>query len=218
MPTSTWFRLTVAKRERVLEAAMREFGEHGYSTGSLNAIAREAGIAKGSLFQYFNDKLEFFAYVCDETSRRIREAMEERMARLDLDQSIDGWLFDVLCEWTEYMAEHPLERSVTAAVNFELDNAVRAVVRDTANQHYLNVIHPILDMWKDRGGLKSDLDLEVVASWIMMLLPHLALAPYYDAVDPVFGLMGRSAEQQRPIIRQIIAGYRSMLVPDPTAD
>ena len=56
MPTSTWFRLNVAKRERVLEVAMREFGENGYSTGSLNTIAREAGIAKGSLFQYFGDK------------------------------------------------------------------------------------------------------------------------------------------------------------------
>src|SRR6266568_4917386 len=69
VPTSTWFRLDGAKRERVLQAAMREFGEHGYSTGSLNTIAREAEIAKGSLFQYFSDKQEFFAYVCDEASR-----------------------------------------------------------------------------------------------------------------------------------------------------
>ncbi|GLW63506.1 TetR family transcriptional regulator [Actinomadura rubrobrunea] len=213
MPTSTWFRLNVAKRERVLEAAMREFGEHGYSTGSLNTIAREAGIAKGSLFQYFSDKLEFFAFVCDETSRRIREEMERRIARLDFDQPFDDWLFDVLCEWTEYMADHPLERAVTAATNFELDNTVRSVVRDTANQHYLQVIHPVLKLWQERGDIRPDADLDVLATVMLMTLPHLALAPYYDGLDPVLGLRGRTPAEQRPVIRQLISGFRPLFAP-----
>ncbi|RSN69944.1 TetR/AcrR family transcriptional regulator [Actinomadura sp. WAC 06369] len=214
MPTSTWFRLNVAKRARVLEVAMKEFGEHGYSTGSLNTIAREAGIAKGSLFQYFNDKLEFFAFVCDEASRRIREEMERRMAAIDFDQQFDEWLFDVMCDWSEYMEAHPLERGVTAATNFELDNAVRSVVRDTANQHYLQVIHPTLQLWQERGQIRADADLEVLATTILSLLPFLALAPYYDGLDPIHGLRGRTPAQQRPVIRQLIAGYRPMFAPE----
>jgi AcrR family transcriptional regulator len=214
MPTSTWFRLNVAKRERVLEVAMREFGEHGYSTGSLNTIAREAGIAKGSLFQYFSDKLEFFAFVCDEASRRIREEMERRIARVDFDQSFDEWLFDVLCDWTEYMADHPLERAVTAATNFELDNSVRSVVRDTANQHYLQVIHPTLELWKAQGGIREDADLQVLATVILTMLPFLALAPYYDGLDPIHDLRGRTPDEQRPVVRQLVAGFRPMFAPE----
>ncbi|WP_433334119.1 TetR/AcrR family transcriptional regulator [Spirillospora sp. CA-294931] len=213
MPTSTWFRLNVAKRERVLEVAMREFGEHGYSTGSLNTIAREAGIAKGSLFQYFSDKLEFFAYVCDESSRRIREEMERRIARLDFDQPFDGWLFDVLCEWSEFLADHPLERAVTAATNFELDNSVRSVVRDTSNQHYLQVIHPSLKLWQERGDIRQDADIQVLATLMLMTLPFLALAPYYDGLDPILDLRGRGPAEQRPIIRQLIAGMRPLYAP-----
>ena len=193
---------------------MKEFGEHGYSTGSLNTIAREAGIAKGSLFQYFNDKLEFFAFVCDEASRRIREEMERRMANVDFDQQFDEWLFDVMCDWSEYMEAHPLERGVTAATNFELDNAVRAVVRDTANQHYLQVIHPTLQLWQEMGQIRADADLEVLATTILSLLPFLALAPYYDGLDPIHGLRGRTPAQQRPVIRQLIAGYRPMFAPE----
>ncbi|MEV5823981.1 helix-turn-helix domain-containing protein [Spirillospora sp. NPDC052242] len=193
---------------------MKEFGEHGYSTGSLNTIAREAGIAKGSLFQYFNDKLEFFAFVCDEASRRIREEMERRMAAIDFDQQFDEWLFDVMCDWSEYMEAHPLERGVTAATNFELDNAVRSVVRDTANQHYLQVIHPTLQLWQERGQIRADADLEVLATTILALLPFLALAPYYDGLDPIHGLRGRTPAQQRPVIRQLIAGYRPMFAPE----
>ncbi|MFC5185183.1 TetR/AcrR family transcriptional regulator [Actinomadura harenae] len=216
MPTSTWFRLNVAKRERVLEAAMREFGEHGYSTGSLNTIAREAGIAKGSLFQYFRDKLEFFAFVCDEASRRIREEMERRIARLDFEQPFDGWLFDALCEWSEFYADHPLERGVTAATNFELDNGVRSVIRETANQHYLQVIDPALKLWRERGDIHPDADVEVLASFLLMTLPFLALAPYYDGIDPVLNLRGRSPAEQRPMIRQIVAGIRPMFGPAPS--
>lgn len=213
MPTSTWFRLNVDKRERVLEVAMREFGEHGYSTGSLNTIAREAGIAKGSLFQYFNDKLEFFAFVCDEASRRTREEMERRISRLEFDQPFDEWLFDVLCDWTEFMADHPLERAVTAATNFELDNNVRSVVRDTANQHYLRVIHPTLKYWKEIGQIREDADLDVLATMILTILPFLALAPYYDGLDPIFGLRGRTPAEQRPVVRQLISGFRPMFAP-----
>ncbi|MBO2446209.1 TetR/AcrR family transcriptional regulator [Actinomadura barringtoniae] len=213
MPTSTWFRLNVAKRERVLVVAMREFGDHGYSTGSLNTIAREAGIAKGSLFQYFSDKLEFFAFVCDEASRRIREEMERRIALLDFEQTFDGWLFDVLCEWTEYMADHPLERAVTAATNFELDNSVRSVVRDTANQHYLQVIHPTLQLWQERGEIRADADLDVLATLMLMALPYLALSPYYDGLDPVLDLRGRTPAEQRPVIRQLIAGIKPLFAP-----
>jgi AcrR family transcriptional regulator len=214
MPTSTWFRLNVAKRERVLEVAMREFGEHGYSTGSLNTIAREAGIAKGSLFQYFNDKLEFFAFVVDEASRRVREEMERRIARVSFDQPFDEWLCDVLCDWTEYMADHPLERGVTAATNFELNNSVRSVVRDTANQHYLQVIHPTLEGWKTQGGIREDADLEVLATLILTMLPFLALAPYYDGLDPIHDLRGRTPAEQRPVIRQLVAGFRPMFAPE----
>ncbi|MGH3244420.1 MAG: TetR/AcrR family transcriptional regulator [Spirillospora sp.] len=213
MPTSTWFRLNVAKRERVFEVAMREFGENGYSTGSLNTIAREAGIAKGSLFQYFSDKLEFYAFVCDEASRRVREEMERRMALIDFDQSFDEWLVDAFCDWTEYMAEHPLERAVTAATNFELDNSVRSVVRDTANQHYLQVIHPLLQLWQERGEIRADADLDVIATWMMMILPFLALAPYYDGLDPIHKLRGRTPAEQRQVIRQLIAGFRPIFAP-----
>ena len=120
MPTSTWYRLNPVNRERVLEAAQREFGTHGYSTGSLNTIAREADIAKGSLFQYFEDKLEFFTYVAEETASRIHTEMERRIAASDFDQSFTHWLGDVCCMWADYFAEHPLERGVTAAINLEI--------------------------------------------------------------------------------------------------
>jgi len=58
----------------VLDAAEAEFAKRGFSGGSLNTIVREAGISKGSLFQYFDDKADLYAHLAELASVRIREA------------------------------------------------------------------------------------------------------------------------------------------------
>ncbi|HEY7484214.1 MAG TPA: TetR/AcrR family transcriptional regulator [Streptosporangiaceae bacterium] len=213
MPTAEWFRLDVATRERVYVAALREFGRHGYSNGNLAAVAAEAGLTEGALHTYITDKLEFFAFICDEVSRRTREAMEREIAALDFDQSFTDWFIDICFVWSEFYAEHPLERGIQAATNLEIDNTVRGVVMKTAEQHYLQVIRPLLQLWRDKGELRQDSDDDVITSVILMILPFLCLAPYYDGLDAVLDLRGRTPEQQRPIIRQLISGLSPIWAP-----
>jgi len=80
MPTVTWARLDPVRRAAVVEAAEAEFGAHGFSRGSLNVIARRAGVAKGSLFQYFADKRDLYAFIADVGSQRVRSYMEAASA------------------------------------------------------------------------------------------------------------------------------------------
>jgi AcrR family transcriptional regulator len=213
MPTAEWFRLDVATRERVYVAALREFGKRGYSNGDLAAIAVEAGVDEESFNRSINDKLAFFAFICDEVSRRTREVMEREIAALEFDQSFTDWLIDICFVWSEFYAEHPLERGIQAATNLEMDNTVRGVVMKTAEQHYLQVIRPLLQLWRDKGEIRQDADLDVVTALLLMILPYLCLAPYYDGLDAVFDIRGKTPEQQRPIIRQLIAGLSPVWSP-----
>jgi len=48
------------KREKILDAAFREFADFGYGKASTDRIAAEAGIGKGTLFFYFNSKKELY--------------------------------------------------------------------------------------------------------------------------------------------------------------
>jgi AcrR family transcriptional regulator len=48
------------KRAHIVEVAMRHFAEHGYEDARTEDIAREAGIAKGSVFQHFGSKQALF--------------------------------------------------------------------------------------------------------------------------------------------------------------
>ena len=58
--TETRSARTQAKRERIVECAMRQFAEHGYQGAKVEEIAVELGIAKGSVFQHFGSKAGLF--------------------------------------------------------------------------------------------------------------------------------------------------------------
>ena len=53
MPTKTFHNLPEAKRLKVEEAAIAEFSANPLQSASVNAIVKNAGIAKGSFYQYF---------------------------------------------------------------------------------------------------------------------------------------------------------------------
>ena len=57
------------KRERILLAARRLFVNQGFHSTPTSAIAREASVANGTLFHYFNTKEELINTLYKETKR-----------------------------------------------------------------------------------------------------------------------------------------------------
>ncbi len=204
MPTSTWYRLDPARRARVIQAAEDEFGAHGFADGSLNVIARRAGVAKGSLFQYFADKTDLCVFLGEEVSRRIRGHMEARMAELDPDRPLFEFLVDVFESWVAYFGDHPRERALTAATELQSD-AASAAVRMICDRHFLEVLGPLLNRAQDRGDLRADADLDALAALLVLLSNHLALAPFVAGLDPVLGLHDGGPEQPALAIRRLVA-------------
>ena len=63
MPKDTFLNLHEEKRDFIEEAALDEFSEHGYEASSINRIVDAARIAKGSFYQYFEDKGDLFKHI-----------------------------------------------------------------------------------------------------------------------------------------------------------
>ncbi|HYJ56354.1 MAG TPA: TetR/AcrR family transcriptional regulator [Mycobacterium sp.] len=205
MPTVTWTRLDGGRRAAVVAAAEAEFAAHGFSRGSLNVIARRAGVAKGSLFQYFADKRDLYAFISDVASQRVRLYMEDRIRELDASRPFFEFLIDLLDVWVGYFAEHPRERALHAAASFELDTDARVSVRAVVHRHYLEVLRPLVQDARARGDLHRDADTDTLLSLLLMILPHLALAPFVRGLDPVLGLDELSPEQPALAVRRYVA-------------
>jgi len=63
MPKQTFLNLPETKRDNVINAAVEEFAEYGLENASTNRIVKNSGIAKGSFYQYFEDKQDVFMYL-----------------------------------------------------------------------------------------------------------------------------------------------------------
>jgi AcrR family transcriptional regulator len=204
MPRPTWDNLEESRRERVLHAAMAEFGRRGYSGASLNVIAREAGVAKGSLFQYFDDKFDFFAHVAEHTSLMVYAAMLPHLTSRADDEPFADYFARLVDAWIAYMAAHPLERGVTAATTMELDPDIRQAVREPVHRLYAQALRPILAQAVESGDLARDADTEALLSMLVLLLPHLALAPFEPGLDAALVLHGTRDPQRARVSRRLL--------------
>ena len=54
------------KRHQIMEGARRLFLAQGFDAASMNSIALEAGVSKGTLYVYFKSKEELFEAIIEE--------------------------------------------------------------------------------------------------------------------------------------------------------
>ncbi|MBV8161267.1 MAG: TetR/AcrR family transcriptional regulator [Acidimicrobiia bacterium] len=212
MPTETWWNLPDAKRERVIRAAMVEFGKRGFSAGSLNVIAREADIAKGSLFQYFDDKLDMFTTISEVGVQSIRDAALDGVDVED-DQFFPA-LRRIVRNWLHFFSSHPVERRFAYAAGNEVDEEAGAAVRSVTSAHFVSELAPMVKAADARGEFAPGASTDQIVAMVVLLLRHLDKAPFYPHVDPILDLTGkRPAEVERIALELVDALERAYARP-----
>ena len=68
------------RHEEILEAARKVFARRGYSEASVEDIAREAGIAKGTLYLYYDSKQEIYWEALKRGLGALCDAIEKRVS------------------------------------------------------------------------------------------------------------------------------------------
>jgi AcrR family transcriptional regulator len=79
--TSTFRRLSVLKKEQIYQAAINVFSEKVFDRVSLDEIAENAGISKGSLFQYFSSKEKLFTFLLEMFANDYRKYWDDYFSR-----------------------------------------------------------------------------------------------------------------------------------------
>ncbi|MDD2181628.1 MAG: TetR/AcrR family transcriptional regulator, partial [Bacilli bacterium] len=75
MVKQTFLNLSKEKKERVLDAARREFSRAPLNEASVANIIKDAGIPRGSFYQYFNDLEDIFYYILENHSQDIKQRL-----------------------------------------------------------------------------------------------------------------------------------------------
>lgn len=98
--------LSEAKRARIIEASVREFGRHGYERASTDEIVKAAGISKGILYHYFGTKKKLYLYIFDYVAAFLRQKLDEFAAEGAEHSDIMTRLWHRRKEKTKVMAQN----------------------------------------------------------------------------------------------------------------
>jgi AcrR family transcriptional regulator len=95
-----------ARRRRLLEEAIRQFGKQGYVGTSLESVAVAVGVRKQTLLYYFPTKEALLGACVLEASRRVSAALtaalEAESAPSRKADAVIHTLFDLAAEWPEF--------------------------------------------------------------------------------------------------------------------
>ena len=93
-------------RQRILEAAREVFFRDGFMTANLDEVAQLAGVAKGTLYRYFDNKGELYVAVLSHNGeifeRKMREASEAGDDPVDRVRRLGRFYFEHWARNREY--------------------------------------------------------------------------------------------------------------------
>jgi TetR/AcrR family transcriptional regulator len=154
---SRFMALEPEKRERIINAALREFASKGYKNASTNEIVKEANISKGLLFHYFTNKRDLFFYLYDYS---LELFLNEFYGKMNLDETdfIKRWRQIALLK-IELIKKHPdiYDFVLTCTVD---DSAEIKQELESKNKNALGDGYKRLLVNIDTSSFREDLDIK----------------------------------------------------------
>lgn len=164
MPLQTFYNLDNSRRNEILKAAYEEFAFTSYHLASVSNIVKKLGVAKGSFYRYFENKIDLYSYL-------IHHAYEMRMDQLNdlLDNQANGF-FDILRENFHdkivFDLNHPLESIfLYNALQENNNDEAGSALKELFNEVNKFIINLVIN-YQEKGELNKAISPEIAAHFI----------------------------------------------------
>lgn len=149
-----FFELRKEKQDRMINGALKVFSQYGYHHASTDEIVREAGISKGLLFHYFENKIGLYTFLYDYSTRFVSL---ELSANVDRNESGYFPLYSqILAAKADTMSQYPFIFPFLDKAEDETDPDALEAIREMRSKYQGN-----LKELRDRADvttLKSGVD------------------------------------------------------------
>lgn len=183
---------TGEKYEAIIDAAVKVIARHGYHNAQVSKIAREAQVADGTIYLYFENKDDVLTSLFREKMGRFIQDMERTLDNIADPANQLKTMIDMHFRHLETDAE------LAIVTQIELRQSNPFVRKEIGQilKSYLNRIDHIIRSGQETGIFRRDVDVkiarkmvfgtldETVTSWIMNGRKYSLL----DMVDPIHDL------------------------------
>jgi AcrR family transcriptional regulator len=167
MPKQTFFNLSEDKKQVIIDTSIQEFALFDYSRASISRIVKTAGIAKGSIYQYFDNKAELYFYLIDYVSRRKLEFVN---SHIDLSSTDFYSLYkSIILAACKFDLEFPSYSRMIYNVGHENYNEEIGEVSKRLMDASTNYLCGLVEQAQKRGQIRRDIDKELITFIISYL-------------------------------------------------
>ncbi len=154
---------TNGKYHQILDAAIKVFAQQGFHQATISQIAREAGVADGTIYLYFKNKedimVNFFGYKTKQVFGRFREEVDKA------DNARDKLRLLI----KRHLEEFQRDRNMAVLYQTETRRFSRMCeeqIREMSKM-YLDLVSEIVESGQDEGLMRKDLYMGLVKRFII---------------------------------------------------
>ena len=153
----------------IIEAAIRVIAENGYHNSQVAKIAREANVADGTVYLYFENKEDILIYLFKEKMGQLIVIIEK-----DLSSYIDAK--EKLRRLVElHLSFLQADRNLALVTQIQL-RQVDQVIKEGISEplkRYFNLIDKMICQGKEQGVFSADLDIPIARAMIFGTLDEI---------------------------------------------
>lgn len=166
---------TKPKYKQIVDAAVIVIAENGYHQAQVSKIAKEAGVADGTIYLYFKNKEDILISVFREKMAIFVDNIQEILSK---DLPIEEKMLQVVENHFKVLQEDPHLAIVTQLELRQSNKELRFQINHVLKE-YMVLLDSLLEEGVEKGELSSDLDLrlarqmlfgtmdETITSWVM---------------------------------------------------
>lgn len=171
MPKDTFLNLSEDKKNKVINAAKKEFSRVPIEEASIKNIVEEAEIARGSFYQYFESKEDLLKYILKSKSEELEIFLKKRM------KETKGDIFQVYIDMFDFITKELMKSEDKAFFTMILRNVKISEEKSVTltemeekkpkgpfqKEIFLNMID------KTKLKIKNDEDLKIIVKMLYLI-------------------------------------------------
>jgi TetR/AcrR family fatty acid metabolism transcriptional regulator len=159
------------KRERILGAAERIFARHGFFAARVSEIAKEAGVADGTIYLYFKSKDELLISWFENRMKQVNEELRAAIA----DRAPAEQLRAFIRAYLQLVSDEPAAAEVLT-IELRQSSKFMKEYENPAFADFLRMLGGIIADGQARGELDPGIPSHIAARMIFGILDELATA------------------------------------------
>ena len=183
MPTQTFFNLPDEKRERIIDVAIREFATYSFDQSSIARIIENAGIPRGSFYQYFENLKDLYKYIFDLAGERKLQYFNIMVPHFHGEGfEFFQTLHELFAAGIRFAQENPELLAIGNKFYKETNSALRDEILGEQLPKANNIYAEMIRKGIESGQLDPKIDLAVATLFMNSL--NTAFSDYYLSLGP----------------------------------